>query len=81
MSQGLVLDPRFFLIYINGLPNELKSNVKLLADGPSLFTVVKYKNESASIINNDLLQIFKCGYNWKIAFNLDPNKTAQEALF
>ena len=35
-----------FLIY--HLPNELKSNVKLFADGTSLFTVVKDKIESAN---------------------------------
>ena len=43
-----------FLIYINDLPNELKSNVKLFADDTYLFTVVKDKNESANILNNDL---------------------------
>ena len=51
------MGPLFFLIYINGLPNELKCNVKLFADDPSLFTVVKDKNESVDILNNDLQSI------------------------
>ena len=40
------MGPLLFLIY--HLPNELKSNVELFADGTSLFTVVKDKIESAN---------------------------------
>ena len=81
VPQGSILGPLPFLIYINDLPNELKSNVKLFADDTSLFTTVKDKNESANIINNDLWQISKWAYNWKMLFNPDPNKPAQEVLF
>ena len=66
-----------FPIYINDLPYELKSKMKLFADDASLFTIVKDKNESANIINNDLLQISKRGYNWKMLFNRDLNQSAQ----
>ena len=55
--------------------------MKLFADDTSLFTVVKDKNESANIINNNLLQISKWAYNWKMLFNPDPNKPTQEVLF
>ena len=70
-----------FLVYINDLPNELKSSVKLFADDTSLFTIVKDKNERANTFNNDLLLISKWAYNWKMLFNPDPSKPAQEVLF
>ena len=38
-------------------------------------------NESPNLINNDLLQVSKWVYNWKILFNPDPDKPAQEVLF
>ena len=54
VPQGYILDPLHFLDYINDLPNELKSNAKLFADDTSLFTIVKDKQESADVLNNDL---------------------------
>ena len=79
--QGSILTPLLFLFYINDLPNELKSNVKLFADDISLFTIFKDKNESANTLNNDLMLISKWAYKWKMVFNPDPNKPAQEVLF
>ena len=82
VPQGSILGPFLFLIYINNLPNELKSNLKLFADDTSLFTVVEgNKNESATTLNNDLMLISKCAYNWKMLFNPNPSKPAQEILF
>ena len=75
------MGPLLFLIYINDLPSELKSNVKLFADDTSLFTVVKDKNESANILNNDLQSISTWAYNWKMLFNPDSSKPTQEVLF
>ena len=81
VPQGPILGPRLFLIYINDLPNGLKSNAKLFADDTSLFTIVKEKNESTNVPNNDLSLISKWAYDWKMLFNPDPKKPAQEVIF
>ena len=56
----------FFNVYINDLPDGLKSNTKLFADDTSLFSVVKNKEESASDLTNDLDAISTWAYNWKM---------------
>ena len=81
VPQGSILGRLLFLVYINDLPNGLKSNVKLFADDTSLFTIVKDKNESADVLNNDLLLISKWAYDWKMLFTTDPKKPAQEIIF
>ena len=66
---------------MNDLPNELKSSAKLFANDMSLFTIVKDKNKSANILNNDLRRISKWAYNWKMLFKPDLSKLAQEVVF
>ena len=79
-SQGSILGPRLFLVYINNWRNELKSNAKLFADDTSLFTIVKYKQESADVLHHDLSLISKWAFNWKMLINPDTNKRAQEVI-
>ena len=74
VSQGSILGPLFFLIYINNLNAEISSIGKLFADGTSLFSVVQNKNNSASQLNNDLNKVSDWAYIWKMSFNPDPSK-------
>ena len=69
-----------FLIYVNDLPNGLKSKCKLFADDTSLFSVVHDFSTSASDINNDLKLISNWGLQWKMSFNRDPSKQGQEII-
>ena len=79
--QGSILRPLLFLVYINDLPNGLKSNANLFADDTSLFTIVKVKQESADVLNNDLSLISKWAFSWEMVINPDANKPAHEVLF
>ena len=60
---------------------ELKTNAKIFADDTSLFNTVKDINERTNVLNNDLSLISKWVFSWKILFNPDPSKPAQEVLF
>ena len=81
VPQGSILGPLLFLVYVNDLPKNLKSNVKLFADDVSLFSVVEDPIISANDLNHDLIKINECAYNWKMSFNPDPLKQAVEVLF
>ena len=75
VPQGSILGPLFFLIYINDFRDGLKSNVKLIADDTSLFSVAKNKEEKASDLTNDLDMASKLAYIWKMSFNPDKKGT------
>ena len=76
VHQRSILGPLLFLIYINGLP----SNAKLFADD-TLFSVVHDINTSATELNIDLKEFNDCAFRWKISFNPDPSKPAEEIIF
>ena len=59
----------------------LLSNPKLFADDTSIFSVVNDILHSSNKINEDLLKISKWAYQWKMSFNPDISKQAQEVIF
>ena len=76
VPQGSTLDPLLFLIYINDLFDNLQCNPKLFADDTSLFSTVKVAERTANNVNNDLKEINKWAFQWKMSFNPDPTKQA-----
>ena len=81
VPQLSILGPLLFLVYINTLCNDLKSNPKLFADDTSLFSVIHDVNSSQIDLNEDLDKINNWAYQWKMSFNPDPSKKIQEVTF
>ena len=54
VTQGSVLGPLLFLIYISDLERNTKSNIYFFADDKMLFSIVKDPAISADDLNHDL---------------------------
>ena len=70
-----------FLIHINDLADGFSSNTKLFTDGTSLFSVIHDSVITTSELNSDLARIKLWAFQWKMSFNPELNKQAQEVIF
>ena len=68
-------------MYVNDLPQGLISDVKLFADNTSLSSIVNCGKASASVLNSNLSKIQDWAYQWKVSFNPDRAKQAEEVVF
>ena len=71
-----MLGPLLFLIFINDLPDGITSLCKI-----SLFSKVYDIDISAKELNSHLEKNSKWAFQWKMQFNPDPNKQANEVNF
>ena len=84
VSQGYILSPTLFLLYINDLPDDCICNIPIYADDTSLYSKcgqaadLWHQLEFASELESDLRDTVDCGRKWLFAFN--PRKT-QVVLF
>ena len=79
--KSSILGSLLFLIQNNDFAENLSSNPKLLANDNSLFSVVCNLNTSTNENNDNLKKIVAWAIQWKMSFNLDPLKQAQEIIF
>ena len=77
-TSNYVLGPLVFLAYINDLPENHSSEVKLFTDDISLFSVVKNELSTGLELNKDLEKVKMWAWQWKMQFNADKT---EEVLF
>ena len=80
VPQGSVLGPLLFLVYINDLTENIKSQMRLFADDSSIFTPVKTVEVTHEQLVKDLETVSNWGYQWKMVFNPDITKQAVEII-
>ena len=68
VPQRRVLGPLFFLTYINDLPKDIHSSIRLFADGCVLHREIKNVNDSQEL-QKDLNSLMKWEYDWQMHFN------------
>ena len=82
VPQGSVLGPLLLLIFKNDLPDGIASQLcKIFADDTSLFSKVHDIDISAKELNSDLKKNSKWAFQWKMQFNPDPDKQANQVIF
>ena len=68
VPQGTVLGPLLFLTYINDLPDNLKSSVRLFADDCVLYHEIKDCKDSKEL-QHDLDTLVQWESDWQLSFN------------
>ena len=68
VPQGSVLGPILFLIFINDLPSNIRSKIKLFADDTKIYRIIHCLND-ADMLQQDLDELVNWSEKWRMEFN------------
>ena len=70
IPQGSVLGPILFAIFINDIPDGVKSLVKIFADDTKQYRAIRDVNDNVTL-QDDINSVHKWSEVWQLGFNLD----------
>ena len=70
VPQGSILGPLLFLVYINDLDPEIKSQHFFFADDTQMYQANLAETQQVYRLNQDLKAIHKWSKRWKVQFSL-----------
>ena len=68
VPQGTVLGPLLFLLYINDISNDIRSEIRLFADDCILYRPIKNHND-CHILQDDIAKLHHWSLVWQMSFN------------
>ena len=70
VPQGSVLGPTLFTLYVNDLPSQVCSSLKMFADDTKLYRRIRNPSDTQAL-QDDLTKLVKWSDKWLLKFNAD----------